>query len=142
MTEVMFHFKVADKQAYACRLLRKAVRSGAKVTVVGPSALLGRLDQALWTFEPLDFVAHAWAKGGVLPERLKRSPLVLAESAAASPHHEVLVNLGETLCDGFEGYKRLIEVVSLDAEDRSAARQRWKHYADRGYAITQHEVAA
>ena len=33
MTEVAFHFNAPDKVAYACRLLRKAVGSGARVVV-------------------------------------------------------------------------------------------------------------
>ena len=31
MTEIAFHFNAPDKLAYACRLLRKAVASGARV---------------------------------------------------------------------------------------------------------------
>jgi DNA polymerase-3 subunit chi len=31
-------------------------------------------------------------------------------------------------------------VVTLDEEDRQKARHRWKHYADRGYAITRHDL--
>ena len=40
MTEVTFHFNAPDKLGHACRLLRKAVASGAKVVVTGDSALL------------------------------------------------------------------------------------------------------
>jgi DNA polymerase-3 subunit chi len=35
----------------------------------------------------------------------------------------------------------VIEIVTGDEHDRLAARQRWKHYAARGYAIEKHEVA-
>jgi len=34
----------------------------------------------------------------------------------------------------------VIEVVTLDDTDRQWARQRWKHYADRGYSITRHDL--
>ena len=44
--------------------------------------------------------------------------------------------------DGFERFERLIEVVTADEADRLQARQRWKHYAERGYAITRHDRAA
>ena len=40
MTEVTFHFNAPDKTGYACRLLRKAVGTGAKVVVTGDSELL------------------------------------------------------------------------------------------------------
>ena len=59
-----------------------------------------------------------------------------------APHQQVLVNLGRSVPDGFERFERLIEVVTVDEGDRLQARQRWKHYAERGYAITRHDRAA
>jgi DNA polymerase-3 subunit chi len=55
-------------------------------------------------------------------------------------HHQVLVNLGGSVPAGFESFERVIEVVTLDDADRQAARGRWKHYADRGYSITRHDL--
>jgi DNA polymerase-3 subunit chi len=34
----------------------------------------------------------------------------------------------------------VIEVVGVDDEGRQLARGRWKHYADRGYTITRHDL--
>ena len=51
MTEVSFHFNVPDRAEYTCRLLRKATRQGARVTVTGPGDVLSGLDRALWTFD-------------------------------------------------------------------------------------------
>ena len=48
----------------------------------------------------------------------------------------------EAVPQGFERFERLIEVVTGDEGDRLQARSRWKHYADRGYAITRHDLAA
>jgi DNA polymerase-3 subunit chi len=144
MTEVMFHFSVADKLGYACRLLRKAARTGAKVAVTGTPEMLSRLDRELWTFDPGDFVPHAVLPDpiGPLEPRVTRAPIWLAKRPIDAPAHDVLVNLGEAVCEGFESFRRLIEVVSLDDMDRSAARKRWKHYADRGYTIVRHDNAA
>ena len=58
MTEVAFHFNAPDRVAYACRLLRKAVASGAKLVVTGSPDVLQQLDRALWTFSAVDFVPH------------------------------------------------------------------------------------
>jgi DNA polymerase-3 subunit chi len=140
MTEVAFHFNAPDRVGYACRLLRKAVANGAQVVVTGETSLLSQLDLALWTFAPLEFVAHG--RVGAAPDSLLAlSPVVLAESAAAAPHHQVLVNLGTSVPSGFERFERLIEVVTEDADDRQSARERWRHYADRGYAIAKHDRA-
>jgi len=140
MTEVAFHFNAPDKVGYACRLLRKAVGAGKKVVVTAEPGVLGELDLALWTFSALDFIPHCRDQGAP-PAVLAASPVVLADSARSAPHHEVLVNLGEGVPDGFEGFERLIEVVTGDEADRAQARQRWKHYAARGYAITRHDRA-
>jgi DNA polymerase III subunit chi len=139
MTEVAFHFNVPDKLGYACRLLRKAAASGAKVVVTGEPGLLATLDAELWTFSPLEFVAHCQASADA--QVVAASPVLLADSPRGTPHQEVLVNLGTGVPDGFERFERLIEVVTQDDGDRQLARSRWKHYADRGYAITRHDLA-
>jgi DNA polymerase III subunit chi len=141
MTEVTFHFNAPDKTGYACRLLRKAVGTGAKVVVTGDSELLRELDTALWTFSPLDFLPHCMGSGSP-PAVLAASPVVLSESVRSAPHQQVLVNLGQSVPEGFERFERLIEVVTTGEEERQQGRRRWKHYADRGYAITRHDLAA
>jgi DNA polymerase-3 subunit chi len=128
VTEVAFHFNVPDKLGYACRLLRKAAGSGSRVVVTGAPELLRSLDTELWTFSALEFIPHCHAAAA--------DPQVLAASPV------VLVNLGGAIPDGFERFERLIEVVTQEDEDRQQARSRWKHYADRGYAITRHDLAA
>jgi DNA polymerase-3 subunit chi len=140
MTEVAFHFNTPDKVAYACRLLRKAVSSGAKVVVTAGANDLQMLDVALWTFAPLEFVPHCRASANAAV--LAASPVMLTDAVPAAPHQQVLVNLGEQVPDGFERFERLIEIVGTQDDDRLQARSRWKHYADRGYAITRYNLAA
>jgi DNA polymerase III subunit chi len=147
LTEISFHFNAPDKLAYACRLLRKAVNGGAKVFVVGEADALRQLDGDLWTFSALDFVPHCFQGSDGM--QIAASPVVLA-SLLAPPTPgglgtlgaQVLLNLGSVMPDGFEQFERLIEVVGVDDADREAARQRWKQYAKRGYAITRHDLAA
>lgn len=139
MTEVSFHFNAPDRLEHACRLARKAVAAGSKVVLTGTPVLLRDLDVALWTFSPHDFLPHCDA--GANPAALARSPVVLAASPRAAPHQQVLVNVGGPVPEGFERFERLIEVVTDEPADRQEARQRWKHYADRGYAIARHDIA-
>ena len=146
MTEVKFHFNVPDRTEYACRLLRKATRQGATVVVTGPAPVLANLNRVLWTFDPLEFLPHVMLRSGQpVPERLRRTKVWLSEDPAASGHHDVLVNLGLDAVEapeGFESFARVIEIVSSAESDRVAARQRWRHYAARGYPIERHEVGA
>ena len=135
MTGIAFHVNLADRLAYACRLLRKATAGGARVVVTGSAHELQALDAALWTFSSSDFVPHGLAHA--LPAAvLARTPIVLSLSALGAPHQEVLVNLDEAIPEGFEGFERLIELVANEDAPRRHARVRWKHYADRGYALT------
>ena len=143
MTEVSFHFNVPDRAGYACRLLRKALRSGSTVVVTAPAAELAGLDRLLWTFDPIEFLPHVLQRRGAsVPETLRDTPVWLTEQPVDARHHQVLVNLGREVPAGFESYERVIEIVTGDGDDREAARSRWKHYASRGYAIQRHEVAA
>jgi DNA polymerase III subunit chi len=143
LTEIKFHFNVPDRTDYTCRLLRKATRQGAKVVVTGPVSVLAHFDRALWTFDPIEFLPHVMAHAGQrVPERVRGAPVWLLGDPGDAPHHDVLVNLGQDAPVGFESFGRVIEIVSSDDADRSAARQRWKHYAARGYAILRHEVGA
>lgn len=139
MTEVAFHFNAPDKLAYACRLLRKAVGGGARVVVTAPADALARLDNLLWTFSQTDFIAHV--RQPAEPRVLAASPVVLTESPGQElPHRQVLVNLGAELPAGFDRFERVIEVVSLDEDDRQQARGRWKQYTERGYTIVRHDL--
>ena len=143
MTEVSFHFNVPDALGYTCRLLRKATRQGARITVTGEGAALAGLDRALWSFDPIEVIPHLLLRRGEpVAERLRTTPVCLAEDLTGALHHDVLVNLGAQAPPGFESYARVIEIVSTDESERVAARARWKHYASRGYPIERHEVGA
>jgi DNA polymerase-3 subunit chi len=133
VTGVEFHFNAPHKLGYACRLLRKAALKGAKVAVTGEEQFLRELDTVLWTFEPLEFVPHCFASAPA--NMLAATPIVLCPSAREAPHHDVLVNLGSQVPEGFERFARLIEVVTVDEGDRMEARRRWQHYKSRGYEL-------
>ncbi len=139
MTEVAFHFNVPDKLAYSCRLLRKAYASGAKVAVTAEPEVLAALDMLLWGFSATEFVPHCTSSA--LPNTLAATPIVLVESLAECPHHEVLVNLGQTIPAGFEGFERCIEMVALPPEEVVAGRGRWKHYVSRGYSLVRYDLS-
>lgn len=143
MTEITFHFNTPDKLNYAVRLLRKAVKSGARVVVSGADDQLAQLDALLWSFSPEDFFAHGFHDAS--PEIVSASPVLLGLPASFAPSsslvHPVLVNLGVPVPNGFERFERLIELVGRDPDDRLPARDRWKHYASRGYELKRHDVA-
>jgi DNA polymerase-3 subunit chi len=101
--------------------------------------VLAELDQLMWSFSPAEFVPHCRADAS--QSTVAATPVVLAESPGASLHHGVLVNLGQGIPAEFERFERFIEVVARTDDDRLAARSRWKHYTDRGYAMKRHDLA-
>ncbi len=142
MTGIRFDFNVADRVDYACRLLRKAWRANSPVAVTGEESTLTAIDVALWRIGAADFVPHAWAsRADAVPEALHASTVWLATDPDSAPGHGTLVNVGAHTPRGFESFERLIELVTTDEADRQAARDRWRAYARRGYAIERHEVA-
>lgn len=148
MTEIIFYFNVADRLNYACRVLRKALRSGsdtagAGVAVLAPSEMLGRFDRALWTFDATEFIPHLLLSAAVPAQASHlRTPVWLVEQAERAAHLNVLLHLGDQPALGFESFERLIEIVSSEPQEREAARARWKHYQARGYEIQKHDVAS
>lgn len=139
MTRIEFRTDLPDKLAYCCRLARKAHGSGARlVIVVDDRRQLQALDQALWTFSDQDFIPHV-----MLSDPLAAStPIVLSDRGDAEfPHHEVLVNLGQDTPAHFARFERLIELVGTDEADRSAGRERYRHYKQRGYPIDHRNAA-
>lgn len=140
---VDFHSGVADKVGAACRFLHKAQAAGAQVVVCGDRNLLDRLDAALWTFEPLSFVAHARVKDRAPPPALACAPTWLVDDPNAVAPREVLLNLGPDMVQGWEQFARVVELVSADAEDADAGRQRWRRYgATPGVEVIHHPRGA
>jgi DNA polymerase-3 subunit chi len=136
---IEFHFNAPALVPYACRLLRKISSHGHRAQVLGLPSTLGQLDQMLWTFSPLDFLPHCTAQAG-LAER-QASQLLLTEQPDPDWPATVLVNLGEGVPAGFEGFERVIEVVSVDDLHRAQARERWRDYTARGHTLVRHDLA-
>ncbi|MET0383875.1 MAG: DNA polymerase III subunit chi [Burkholderiaceae bacterium] len=137
MTDVAFHTGIADPLDYACRLLRKAYRSGARVAVHGEPEALDRLDQALWTFEPLEFVPHILLpRDGVDASRVANTPVVLVKDGAqAPPGCRVAVALAAHPLGDVSAFDKLIAIIGLAPEQREAGRRRWREYDSAGHAI-------
>jgi len=134
MTEVIFHFNVADKCDHLCRYARKAVAHARRVAVLADADLLQRIDQDMWALASTEFLTHCRTDASAAMQ--SASSVVLCELAAKAPHQDILVNLAASVPEGFGQFLRLVELVGNDDEDRMASRQRWKFYRDRGYAVS------
>jgi DNA polymerase III subunit chi len=135
---VEFHTGVTDPLGFACRLLRKAYRRGARVLVTAPAPTLDALDRALWTFDEREFLPHLRLAGTASAALASRTPIWLTDGAPPPDAPEVLVNLGAAVADELAPFARVIEIVAADADAEQAGRARWREYRTRGLAVTHH----
>ena len=140
MTDIAFHFGAPDKWAYACRLLRKASGSGARVQVLVPEPMVAKLDTDLWAVAATEFVTHCTSAADN-SVKSRSAVLLVSDMEDSIAPRQVLVNLGNAVPSQFDTFQRVIEVVSLDETDRLGARGRWKRYTELGYSITRHDLA-
>lgn len=139
LPRVEFRVGVADPVGYCCALLRTAVARGARPVVCAPPALLDELDQRLWTFSQLDFLAHC----RVGEEHEQRSPIVLSAQADVRglQGRDCLVNLGDAEVAGWQQLPRVIELVGGAEPAKASARQRFRMYRGAGCQPQTLEVA-
>jgi len=139
---VDFHFNVDHRLQYACRVVRKARGAGKSVLAFAREPdRLARFDAALWTFSALDFLPHVYADSPLAPA----TPIVLTLQAEAAPQRDVLLNLDDAtppdFTRWFARFERVIEIVSLEEDDRRLARTRFNAYRDAGIEPTTHKVS-
>lgn len=131
MPEVAFHFNAPDRLGYACRLLRKAYLKRARVLVLADAPDATALDQLLWTMVGTGFIPHCMTTSAISVRA--RSPILIASNEERAPGDGVvLVNLRHQMPPEFQGFDRVIEVVTADSHDRAQARERWKRYKAAG----------
>lgn len=138
MTQIDFYFHVEDKLQTACTLSTKAFARGLRVLAFCPDAeVTQKFSRMLWTTPAISFVPHC-----APDDRLAAvTPVIIDHDGSNLLHDQVLVNLRHEWPPFFSRFQRLIEIVSLDEEDRRLARERFRFYRDRGYEITPHDMS-
>lgn len=141
MTRIDFYLvnspSLDSAELLTCRLAEKAYAMGHRVYIHSSSdEQVKRLDDLLWTFAAGSFVPH---------ERSAKAdqdgtPVLLGTQPAPDWHTDVLINLAEEVPSYFGRFERLAEVVSSDDAARAHARERYRYYRDRGYALETHEL--
>jgi len=141
MTDVVFHYGVADKMDYAIRLLRKAVRSGFRVRVALASTELATFSARLWAVAPTGFVAHCDDQA---PASLKRrSPVILGTTGESDePEVAVLLSLTNDMPEDPQRYEKILEVITTDPQDRQQGRTRKRAYDSAHCPVLMHDAGA
>ncbi len=139
MTRIDFYTKVDDKLRFAGKLCAKALAQKMRVNVYAPDSVLAtRFDRLLWTDSATNFIPHCRADDPLAPE----TPILIHEREGELLHDTLLINLDQAWPPFFSRFERVIEIVSIDHKDTTAARERFRFYRDRGYAMQTHDMSA
>ena len=137
MTSIDFYFNAEDRLQIACRLAGKAMKQNQRMLIYAPEAeLAARIDKMLWTWPATGFVPHCAVHAALAPE----TPVLIGSREEVPEGCEVMLNLGAECPPHFERFPRLLEVV--DAAGREEGRSRYRFYKERGYPITNHDLAS
>ena len=139
MTRVDFYFNAESKLQLACRIASKALRRRLRILVFAPDEIIARaLNRIMWTTPPTGFLPHCFASDPIATS----TPVLIASDTSTTTHNDLLLNLNSDTPPFFGRFLRLVEIVSRDdVADIQAARVRFRHYKDRGYAITHYDLA-
>lgn len=132
MTRIEFYFNVADKQQAITDLVQSALLKRRQVMVfAADEKMASDVSASLWQNKPESFLPN------VQENHLNASvtPVVVGLQGSDLMQDDLLINLTTKEPVFFSRFTQLVELVSDDAQDKAAARARFKFYRDRGYEI-------
>jgi len=139
MTRIDFYTKVDNKLRFAGKLCAKALAQKLRVNVYAPdSKVAERFDRLLWTDSALSFIPHCRAEDPLAAE----TPVLIHTQEGELLDDALLINLDPAWPPFFSRFERVIEIVGTEPEDAAAARERFRFYRDRGYAMQTHDMGA
>jgi DNA polymerase-3 subunit chi len=136
VTKVTFYklAKDAPSLKLVCQLIKKACLSQQKVLcLVADDQTAEQLDQLLWAFETVSFVAHGIG--------VDQQPVAISVEAEPGDHHQILINLQGEIPTWFSRFERVIELVQPESENEQTKRENFKFYKERGYALDFHDLS-
>jgi DNA polymerase III subunit chi len=133
VTQVDFFHGVTDRLSAAGQITAQLYRDGHRVLIYAPDATVASaIDRLLWTQPPTGFLPHCPGCSPVAGQ----TPIIVGRTLDDADHDDVLINLNGDLPAGFARFHRLIEIVGDDDAEKLPARNRYRHYRDRGYPLT------
>lgn len=143
---------------FVCRLTEKAWRKGNRIFMhCHDDQTAAKLDDLLWTYRDISFLPHSLASHNeetpivigvatgppdALPQAHGISPEALPETGSAQPKaYDLLINLADSVPEFFSRFERVIETTGIDDQHRQLARERYRYYQQRGYALETHKIS-
>lgn len=144
MTRIDFYVLSGDdpeaRLHMVCKLAEKAAGSNRQVFIHGDSdAQLRRLDEVLWSFRALSYVAHRHLPAGHVASTTDTDPVHLSCGQPAMDR-DLLINLAAEVPPFFSRFERTLEIVNDAPDIQQAGRARYRFYQQRGYPLQHHRV--
>ncbi|MBL4869145.1 MAG: DNA polymerase III subunit chi [Pseudomonadales bacterium] len=126
-----------SRLSFACRLTEKAYRMGHKVFIQATEEEAYEMDELLWQQKPESFLPHnILGEGPNAPP-----PIQIGHGQNTGKHHDVLINLTDTVPEFFNRFKRVAEIVPQDEILKQASRTNFKFYRDNGCDLHSHDLS-
>ena len=137
MTNIRFYSNAEDRVQAAAAWVAASWRTQPILVFAPDNDVAERLDRVLWTQPALGFLPHCRADSPLAAE----TPVLIANSLDALPNDRCLLNLSNEIPPGYARFEQLVEIVSTADDDRLPARERFRFYRERGYALENRNVA-
>ncbi|MFP6792068.1 MAG: DNA polymerase III subunit chi [Pseudomonadales bacterium] len=136
MTRIDFYQTSGDEHAFACRLIDMVYRKGRQIYVhTSTEEQAKTLNEQLWTFKEDSFVPHS------LHSEAMDVPIKIGFDHEPEEHQDVLINLSGHIPHFFSRFDRVAEIVPVDQNSRTSARENYAYYKERGYVLNYHEIS-
>lgn len=122
----------------ACRLADKAWSTQHQVYIhTNTRQESEQLNQLMWLYPDGSFLPHCLCGA----EIETRTPVLIGHDHEPEQATDVLINLADAVPPFYSRFRRVVELVTGDEDTRQKARERYKYYRDRGYAIETHKLS-
>ena len=120
----------------ACRLSLKAWEEGYGVSVLAASEEDARaLDELMWEYPAGRFLPHELGTANPdVPVTIVSAP------AAIPPGRDTVVNLSAAAVPEPERFRRLLEIVPADEQQRESSRDKYRAYRSQGLEPNHHQI--
>jgi DNA polymerase-3 subunit chi len=130
-----------DRFLLTCRLAERARAEGLRVLIHCPDPELARhLDRLLWTYRQDGFLPHGLVGPANPTLDLDLTPVLISLDGSPQGEDQVLINLAAEVPSFFSRFERVCEPIDQDPDVRSAGRERFRYYRDRGYPLEHHRL--
>ena len=145
MTRIHFHLlpdqASAARNLFACQQAELAYRKGRRVLVYTTDAEASqRMDSLLWSFRDSSFLPHSLLDTQHQSVSKPPDPVHISHGEEAGDHHDVLINLSDSIPGFFSRFDELQEIVIDEQDALERSRNRYRYYLDHGYPLEHHRI--